>query len=65
MKANDKKKIKAQNLMEFILIFSMVAIACFGFVMKFDFKKFKNYVFLRPTDSADSTKINFEAMTPK
>lgn len=66
MEANkNKKKFKAQNLMEFILIFSLVAVACFGFVMKFDFGKFKNYVFQRETDSSDNTKVKFEAMTPQ
>lgn len=63
MKVISKKKYKAQNLIEGILIFAMVALACFGFVMKFDFGKFKNYVFLSPTDSADKTKIKVEAMT--
>lgn len=64
MKTIQKKKQLAQNLMEFILIFALVAIACFGFVMKFNFGKFKNFVFLRQTDSADKTKIKIEAMTP-
>jgi len=56
-------KKKGQNLIEYILIFAMVAIATYGFVMKFDFKKIKNYVFMRPADSTGSTKIKIEAMT--
>lgn len=56
-------KKKAQNLLEYILIFAMVAIAGYGFVAKFDLKKIKNYVFERPTDSADSSKIKIDSMT--
>ncbi len=54
---------KAQNLLEYILIFAMIAIAAYGFVFKLDLKKIKNYVFMRPADSMDSTKIKIEAMT--
>lgn len=65
MRVVNKKKFKAQNLIEGLLILALVAIACFGVVMKFNFGKFKNYVFSRPTDSADNTKVKFEAMTPQ
>lgn len=55
---------KAQNLIEYILIAAMVAVILgYGFVGKMDFNKLKNYVFIRPTDSTDSSKINIEAMT--
>ena len=57
------KKKKAQNLMEYLLIAAMVAIAGYAFVTKFDFQNLKNYVFNRPADSADNTKIRIEAMT--
>jgi hypothetical protein len=56
-------KKRGQNLLEYILIFAMIAIAGYAFVAKFDLKSIKNYVFSRPTDSADSTKIKIEAMT--
>lgn len=56
-------KKPAQNLLEYILIFAMVAVAAYGFVMKFDFRRIKNYVFMRPADSTDNTKIRIEAMT--
>ncbi len=54
---------KGQNLLEYILIFAMLAIAGYAFVSKFDLKIIKNYVFMRPADSADATKIKIEAMT--
>lgn len=55
---------KAQNLLEYILIVAMVAVV-FGcaFVGKIDIKNLKNYVFIRPADSTDASKINIEAMT--
>ena len=56
-------KKKGQTLIEYILIVAMVAIAGYGFVSKFDFRTLKNYVFMRPADSTDSTKIKIEAMT--
>lgn len=54
---------KGQNLMEYILIFAMVAIAGYGFVAKFNLNTIKNYVFMRPADSTDPAKIKIEAMT--
>lgn len=55
---------KAQNLLEYILIFAMVAtVIGYGFVSKFDFRAIKNYVFMRPADSSDSTRIKIEPMT--
>jgi len=54
---------KAQNLVEYALIFSLVAIICLVFTSKMDLQSIKNYVFARPADADDSTKINIEAMT--
>jgi len=54
---------KGQNLLEYILIFAMVALVSCAFVTRFDFGKLRNYVFSRPTTSSDNTKINIEAMT--
>lgn len=56
-------KKKAQNLLEYILIFALVAVAGAAFATKFDLKKIKNYVFNRPADATDSTKITIEPMT--
>jgi len=57
------KKVKAQNVLEYILIASLIAISGYLFVSKFDLQQLKNYVFMRPADSTDSTKIKIEAMT--
>lgn len=57
-------KKKAQNLLEYILIAAMVAVILgYAFVGKMDYNKLKNYVFIRPADSTDSSRINIEAMT--
>lgn len=57
------KKRLAQNIVEYLLIAAMVAMAGYIFASKFDFRTLKNYVFMRPADSSDSTKIKIEAMT--
>ncbi len=55
---------KAQNLLEYILIAALIATAIgYGFVAKIDLKKIKNYVFLRPSDPSNSTRIKIESMT--
>lgn len=58
----NQKMRKAQNLLEYILIFALVAVMGYVFMANFDLKKIKNYVFGRPSDSA--TEIKIEAMTP-
>lgn len=63
MKKIEKKTKKGQSVIEYGLIFSLVAVACCTLVTKMDLKKIKNYVFMRPADSADATKIKIEAMT--
>lgn len=55
---------KGQNLLEYLLIFAMLAVACCAFVSKMDLKSIKNYVFMRPADSTEPNKIKIEAMTP-
>lgn len=57
------KKLKSQNMIEYVLIAALIAVAGYFFVSKFDFKIIKNYVFMRPASSTDSTKIEIEAMT--
>lgn len=55
---------KAQNLVEYTLIFAMVAMICyFGFARKFNITSIKNFVFMSPIDNADPHKIKIEAMT--
>lgn len=56
-------KRKGQNLIEYILIFTLVVVAGYAMVSKFDLKSIKNYVFMRPADSTDKTLIKIEAMT--
>lgn len=57
-------KLRGQNLIEYILIAAMLAIAGYAFVSNFDMKALKNYVFMRPADPTDNAKIKIEAMTP-
>ena len=56
-------KKNAQTLIEYILIFVFVAVMVYAFVAKFDFKTMKNYVFIRPSNSTDASKIDIEPMT--
>ena len=56
------KAKRGQNLLEYILIFAMIAFVGYVFVAKFDLKTLKNYVFNRPSESG-SSKIKIEAMT--
>ncbi len=55
-------KLKAQNLVEYGLIATVVALALFGAMRGVNFKKLKNYVFMRPADSTGSV-IEIESMT--
>lgn len=62
------KNKKAQNVMEYLLIASMVAIAGYYFTAKFDIKKLRNYVFDRPASTGTvngvtGTRIKIESMT--
>lgn len=54
----------AQNLLEYILIFAVIAVVVGMVVSKFNLNVIKNYVFNRPADSTDPSKIKIEAMTP-
>lgn len=56
-------KKSGQNLIEYLLIAAIVAVAGFGILFKFNFKALKNYVFMRPADSSDTAKIRIEPMT--
>lgn len=54
---------KAQNLMEYILIFMLVVLVCAIVATKFDLTRIRNYVFVRPADSGNKSQITIEAMT--
>lgn len=56
-------KKKGQNLIEYLLIAMLIAVAGCGFVAKFKLVNIRNYVFMRPVDSTDTTTIKIEAMT--
>lgn len=62
------KKKNAQNLLEYALILALIAVVGAAFVMKFDLKKIRNYVFNRPASTGTvngvtGTRINIEPMT--
>ena len=54
---------KAQNLVEYLLIASLVAVMGVYAVSKVDFQQLKNYVFMRPADPSNASRIKIEAMT--
>ena len=56
-------KKKAQTLVEYVLIFVLVSLIAYTFVSKFNFQAIKSYVFMRPVDSTNSSKIKIEPMT--
>lgn len=61
-------KRNGQNLLEYVLIFAMVAIIGYAFVANFDMQTIRNYIFKRPASESTvngvtSTRINIEAMT--
>ncbi|HNW25405.1 MAG TPA: hypothetical protein PLG15_02525 [Candidatus Gastranaerophilaceae bacterium] len=51
---------KGQTVIEYFLIFVLVALFATVFASKFDFKKIKNYVFSRPSSGP---VIEIEPMT--
>lgn len=51
----------AQNLIEYALIFALIAVMGGVAVSKFDFGKIRNFVFARPTGTGSS--INIDPMT--
>lgn len=61
-------KKKAQNLIEFALIIALIAVVGAAFVMKFNLRTIRNYVFSRPAavgtvNGVSATRINIESMT--
>ena len=52
---------KGQTVVEYFLIFALVALFATTFASKFDFKKIKNYVFSRPSGGP---VIEIEPMNP-
>ena len=55
---------KGQSIVEYMLIFALVAVACgIGFATKFDLKAIKSYVFARPVSTTDKNKIEMGSMT--
>lgn len=65
MKKDEKKFKNAQNLIEYILIGSIVALACATIIMMTDYSKLKNYVLSRPgiKDASGKNIIEVEPMT--
>lgn len=58
------EKIKAQHLVEGILIIALVAFGCIAFVTRFDLKTLRDYVLGVPaTDSGGRTTISVDSMT--
>lgn len=71
-------KLRSQNLVEYLLIFALIAVAGYAFMSKIDLKSIKNYVFMRPAqedtiivkdNNGNDTPvkvdvIKIEAMTP-
>lgn len=57
------KRRNAQGLLEYLLIFAMIAVVSLGFVTKFDLSKIRNHVFDRPADTANPSRITIEPMT--
>ncbi len=53
---------KGQNLVEYLLIAMIVAVAGYAFASKMDLNAIKNYVFMRPVEKG-SSQIKIEAMT--
>ena len=51
---------KAQNVVEYLLIFMLVTIMGYMFFSKTDIKKLRNYMFNRPSTGSE---ITIEAMT--
>lgn len=41
-------KLRSQNLVEYLLIFALLAVAGYAFMSKIDLRSIKNYVFMRP-----------------
>ena len=59
-----RNKLKAQSLVEYLLIFAMVALVSYGFVSHFNFVTLRNYVFNRPASTTSgATTITIEPMT--
>lgn len=56
---------KAQNLLEYALIFILVTIVSIAIVTRFNLKSIRSYVFVRPVDSANPSNIKIEPMTDK
>lgn len=54
---------KGQNLIEYILIFMIVALAGYAFISRMDFNAIKNYIFAHPSASSTPSQITIEEMT--
>jgi len=54
---------KAQNLLEYILIFMVVVLTAYIFASKFNLTTLKNYAFMGTKSTTDASHIEIEAMT--
>ena len=57
------RKIKAQTLLEYILVFLMAAIIMYGIATMFDLKSLKNFAIYGILDRENQSKIILPPMT--
>lgn len=54
---------KGQNLIEYILIFAVVALLAYAFISRIDLRTIRNYVFVRSPSATNPSQIEIEPMT--
>ena len=56
---------RAQNVVEYALIFAIVAVAALMLSNRIDLKKVRDYVFVRPSSQTNPSHIRIEPMTDR